>query len=66
MTLQITDLDREQILDAAMNFVKEMAEGHLEDIHGQKSIDWVLGYQACAKNMIDVCRVSRSLSEAPQ
>lgn len=38
---------------SSFDFIATIADQELKKIHGAKSIDWVLGYQACAKAILN-------------
>lgn len=48
---------KNEVLLEAMSFIKDMAHERLAELHGKKSIDWVLGFQACANHMVELAEM---------
>lgn len=50
---QIATALRDVNKPASVKMIRRIIDERLREVHGAKSIDWVLGYQACAKAILN-------------
>jgi hypothetical protein len=50
-----------ELWKASIDLVEDVAKTCLATVHGKKSADYVLGYQRCAKDIIEACEKAREL-----